>query len=275
MLELPESFVIANQLNETILGKRILESQFHTWPHKFTFYFNDYMMYAPLLKDKIVEHISSIGGNVEIEFGDVHMVLGDGLNIRYCEEEGKLPPKHQLLLRFTDGSFLAGSTQMYAVIQVFFEGENTSHYYTYAKEKPSPLTDEFNMKYFEKMFQDAKKNLSAKAFLATEQRIPGLGNGVLQDILFNAKLNPRTKLSHITGEELGDLYESIKSTLKEMAEKGGRDTEKDIFGHKGAYQTILSSKTIKEPCQICGNWITKQAYLGGSVYYCPKCQPVI
>ena len=31
------------------------------------------------------------------------------------------------------------------------------------------------------LLDSAKPNLSAKAFLATKQRIPGLGNGVLQD----------------------------------------------------------------------------------------------
>jgi formamidopyrimidine-DNA glycosylase len=43
--------------------------------------------------------------------------------------------------------------------------------------------------------------LSAKAFLATEQRIPGLGNGVLQDILFTAGIHPKRKMAAISEEE--------------------------------------------------------------------------
>ena len=35
------------------------------------------------------------------------------------------------------------------------------------------------------------QNLSVKALLATEQRIPGLGNGVLQDILHKTGVHPR------------------------------------------------------------------------------------
>lgn|GEM_PF-2077218 len=34
-------------------------------------------------------------------------------------------------------------------------------------------------------------NPCPKAFLATEQRIPGLGNGVLQDILWTARIHPK------------------------------------------------------------------------------------
>lgn len=42
----------------------------------------------------------------------------------------------------------------------------------------------------------AKLKLTAKTFLAAEQRIPGLGNGVLQGILFQAciylkRMSPR------------------------------------------------------------------------------------
>jgi len=57
-------------------------------------------------------------------------------------------------------------------------------YYLGALSKPSPLDDAFDEACFGRLLSDAKSNLSAKAFLATEQRIPGLGNGVLQDILF-------------------------------------------------------------------------------------------
>ena len=59
----------------------------------------------------------------------------------------------------------------------------------------SPLGDGFDAAYFDRLVAGAKPNLSAKAFLATEQRIPGLGNGVLQDILFNARIHPKRKMA--------------------------------------------------------------------------------
>jgi len=59
-----------------------------------------------------------------------------------------------------------------------------------------------------------------------------------------------------------------------MTEKGGRDTEKDLFGQNGRYKTLLSKNTVNQPCPNCGNTIMKEAYLGGAVYYCPVCQKV-
>lgn len=45
------------------------------------------------------------------------------------------------------------------------------------------MSEEFSKEYFMELInaEDAQKK-TAKAFLATEQTIPGLGNGVLQDI---------------------------------------------------------------------------------------------
>jgi len=111
-----------------------------------------------------------------------------------------------------------------------------------------------------------------KALLATEQRIPGLGNGVLQDILFNSGIHPKRKKSTLSDFEKAELFHSLKTTLNRMTEKGGRDTEKDLFGQNGRYKTTLSKNTVNQPCPNCGATIVKEAYMGGAVYYCPVCQ---
>ena len=105
--------------------------------------------------------------------------------------------------------------------------------------------------------------------MATEQRIPGLGNGVLQDILFKSRIHPKRRLATLGDAELGRMYSSVKSTLRDMADRGGRDTEKDLLGKPGGYKTLLSKNTFAEPCPGCGGAIVKEAYLGGAVYYCP------
>jgi formamidopyrimidine-DNA glycosylase len=113
-----------------------------------------------------------------------------------------------------------------------------------------------------------------KAFLATNQRIPGLGNGVLQDILYNARFHPKKKINSL--DEIGkeDLFVSIRNTLSKMTELGGRDTEKDIYGNPGGYTSILSKNTLSSPCKRCGSQIIKEAYLGGSIDYCSGCQSI-
>ena len=116
--------------------------------------------------------------------------------------------------------------------------------------------------------------MSAKAFLATDQHFPGIGNGVIQDILFNAKINPRTQISTLTDKEKDSLYSCTVETLSKMEKSGGRNTEVDIYGKNGTYKTLMSKETYSKPCPICCSSIVKETYLGGSVYYCPNCQPL-
>ena len=164
---------------------------------------------------------------------------------------------------------------MYGGITCFKEGCYDNPYYKAALEKPSPVTDGFDKAYFSSLLEnDGDKKLSAKAFLATNQRIPGIGNGVLQDILWRAHINPRRKLGTLSEDELSNLFSTLKSVLNQMIEGGGRDTEKDLFGAAGGYITVMSKNNDGMPCPSCGGFIKKEAYMGGSVYYCETCQPL-
>jgi formamidopyrimidine-DNA glycosylase len=274
VIELPEAAVLAKQINETVVGKRINNVIAAQTPHKLAWYFGDPREYKSLLAGKVINVATSYGGQVEITAGKAKVLFSDGVNLRYYNEGEKLPDKHQLLLKFDDGSSLVGWVQMYGGLSAFPEGENDNKYYVIAKEKPSPLSGDFGEDYFKSLFDEGTVKLSLKAFLATEQRIPGLGNGVLQDILFNAKLHPKKRAGTLSATDRQILFNSIKNTLSEMTAKGGRDSEFDLLGKPGAYKTKLSKSTVGHPCPICGTLIKKEAYLGGSIYYCASCQRI-
>lgn len=274
MLELPEALVIAGQINQTVRGKEIVSVEAGRTPHSFAFYWGDPALYPQLLVGRRVDKAEQRGGMVELSCGEMRLVLGDGVNVRYLEAGGRAPAKHQLYLALEDGSALVCTVQMYGGMWAFPAGSNDNRYYLAAGEKPSPLSVAFGEAYFASIWREAKPTLSAKGLLATEQRIPGLGNGCLQDILFRAGIHPKRKLETLGEEERLALFHSVKDTLREMAEQGGRDTEKDLFGRPGRYQTYLSAKTWKGVCPRCGGAITRQAFLGGNVYACQNCQPL-
>ncbi|MBC7959531.1 MAG: endonuclease VIII [Vallitaleaceae bacterium] len=272
MIELPEARVLAQQLKETIVGKKIINVTTQKSPHKFAWFYGDPQGYHDLLSERVVTGATHHAGMVEICTGGVNLLFGDGVNLRYYATDEKCPDKHQLDVEFEDGAHLLGSVQMYGGLWAFEEGTNDNPYYRTAKSKPSPLLDSFSEDYYDDLMRGSSDNLSLKAFLATEQRIPGLGNGVLQDILFSAKLHPKKKIKSLSEVQKRTLYESIKRTLAKMSFEGGRDTERDLFGCTGGYQTILSKKTAGQPCDVCGTLVKKEAYMGGSVYICEGCQ---
>ena len=188
---------------------------------------------------------------------------------RYCSPH---LPVLGTAVEFDDGTALVCSVQMYGGIWAFHEGENNNPYYLTALEKPSPLSEAFDFPYFLSLRDEDSGRLSAKAFLATKQRIPGLGNGTLQDILFTCGIHPKRKMEEVSGTEYRSMYDAVKNVLAEMAAKGGRDTEKDLFARPGGYTTILSKKTLWTPCPRCGYELRKGTYLGGTIYYCEHCQ---
>lgn len=275
MIELPEAAHIARQVNSALVGKKIHDVIAGQSPHKYAFFNGDPKDYPGLLKGKTISRGINYGGMVEIEAEDVSMLFSDGVNLRYFDEKDTMPAKHQLLVTFDDGSKLSASIQMYGGLWAFRPGEMDNPYYRAAKEKVSPLSADFDFPYFEQLFNGgASKSLSAKALLATEQRIPGLGNGVLQDILWTAHIHPKKKAALLSPEERKEIFVAVKDVLQAMVSQGGRDTERDLFGDFGAYKTVLSKNSVGQPCPGCGAEIRKEAYMGGSIYYCPGCQRV-
>lgn len=272
MLELPESHVLASQLNQTVRGQRIVDVEAARSPHKFAWYTGDPSEYPKKMVGKQMGDTTGLGCMVEITLDDYRFVVGDGTNVRLYGNSERLPSKYQTRLSLENGASLICSVQMYGGMQLIHPAEYDNPYYLVAHAKPQPGSSEFSEAYFVSLRQNAADSLSVKAFLATEQRIPGLGNGVLQDILFHAALHPKRKISTLQEKDWERLYRCVLSVLRDMETGGGRDTEKNLFGEYGLYKTVLSKKTVGSPCPVCGTRIEKAAYLGGSIYFCPHCQ---
>ena len=270
MIEIPEAQTLARQMLEALKGKTIVSARAATSPHGFAWYFGDPADYDATLAGRTVTGAVAFGGHPELMAQDARLAFCDGVNVRYFEPGAMRPAKHQLELVFDDDSAIVCTVQMYGAMWAFPEGANDNEYYLVAMQKTSPLDPAFDQDYFATLNTDPK--LSAKAFLATEQRIPGLGNGVLQDILWTAGIHPRRKMGSLSETEFAGLFSAAKTVLAEMTAQGGRDTERDLFGNPGGYEVALSRNTCEAPCHRCGGAIVRQAYLGGNIYFCDNCQ---
>ncbi|MGI6105601.1 MAG: DNA-formamidopyrimidine glycosylase family protein [Raoultibacter sp.] len=272
MIEIPECITLTKQIRESFLGKRVESVLAAKTRHGFGWYNPEPEEYPLLLVGKKLTAVHALGGQTELVFEDMHLVFNDGTTPRYLTPEEAEPKKHQLLIGFDEGSRLVCTVRMYGGMMIYPQGLTDNKYYLQSRDSIMPTTDAFDRAYFQQLFESCDPKLSAKAFLATEQRIPGLGNGVLQDILYNARIHPQKKLKDLDEQDIEALFESVKNTLAQMVEQGGRDVEKGLYGNPGGYTTILSNKTKDEPCKRCGNLIVKKAYMGGNVYFCPQCQ---
>ena len=276
MIEAPEACCLCEQLNGTVAGKRITDVYAQFSPHKFAWFTGSPEEYALWLSGKTAGRAQPKGGMVEIAIGDKVLLLTDGVNLRYLAPGAKLPAKHQLLIAFEDESCLIASVRMYGGLMCYDKDagdDGISEYYLAARSKPQVMSAAFTKEYFLGLINgESAQNKSAKAFLATGQTIPGLGNGVLQDILYHAHIHPKKKISGLADKEKENLFYQIKETMNDIYRLGGRNTESDLFGKNGKYAACLSKDTAGGSCPRCGETIVKENYLGGSIYYCRGCQ---
>lgn len=272
MIEVPEAAVLAQQIERTLKGRRITDAEANHTPHRFAWYTGDPATYREKLVGKVVTGARATGGSVMTTVEDTVLLISTP--IRYHERGDTVPEKRQLLVGFEDGSSITCTVQMWGGMFCYRDGDDRPSR-DFLNPAPSPLDDRFDRAHFDSLLVPMDpKSTSAKAFLATEQRIPGLGNGVLQDILWTAGVHPKRKMSTLSEADRSRLYDAAKTVIAKMVAQGGRDTERDLFGNWGGYKTILSKNTVDRPCPSCGSIIRKEAYLGGAVYYCEGCQKI-
>jgi len=278
MIEMPEATTIARQMNQTLTGKIISKFERGNKTHKFLWLNRPDEEYETILPGLTVTGASSFGRSIYLYLGDYLLWWSDtGGKLLYHEPGDKLPKNYHLGWDFEDGSTLTFAMQMWGGVKLLDKSE--------FEEKPNdetgvePLSSAFTLAKFNEMLDEypEKTSKGIKGFLvATGYAIPnhiaGLGNAIVQDILFQAGISPKRKNMDIHPEEREKLFEAINSTIAEAIQFGGRYDEVDHFGNKGGYIRLMDSKTTDTPCIRCGTDIQKISYLGGACYLCPNCQ---
>lgn len=276
MIELPEAVIIARQMAQELTRRKIVDAQANASPHKFAFYTGDPSAYASRLVGQALAPARAGGNMIYVPVGsELNLVLGEGgERILYHATGAKLPVKHQLLLAFEDDSHLSVSIQGWGFVGLMDAETLAAHPYA-GRTKPSPLDEGFTLDAFTALFAalPASDARSIKAFVVSDPGVRGVGNGCLQDVLLHARLHPRRRAVELTHRQQETLFHALRDTLGQMVEQGGRDSELDLYGQPGGYRRLLHSGTVGQPCPVCGTPIEKQSFLGGSVYYCPICQP--
>ncbi len=272
MIELTEALPFAKKANESLKGLEIINAEVLKFPHKFAWFNHENDLFKnKLMNRQIVEVTSSAHFIRFILDNQNELAISEDVSFTYANQLSN-KTKHQLKLDLSNGYSLIFQIKLYGFVLLGTKDElsEQQHYYRKAIEAISPLDDRFTFEYFkERTMLDSKKG-SLKQALATEQHIPGFGNGLLQDVLFHAKMSPKRKISLLTEEDNKNLYQKLIEKITEIVTKGGRDLQIDMFGERGGYTTLMTS--ARDTCPICHQPLSKEAYLGGKVIYCPFCQ---
>lgn len=277
-IELPEAWILADQMNKEIRGKRIKSCllQEHERLQRLGFLNKDISDFNKLINGKI-EAVSSRGLVIRVKLDNgMNLLLAPeyGGRVAYHADESTVQEKAHLKVDFTDNTALTvrltGMGLIYAAKDDQLEG-----IYVYRRdfsEIPSPINEkEFTFERFSELLNE-KTTMLKPLLVGKDAVVVGLGNSAYQDIMYRAKIHPKRKASELSEEERQRLFDAIKQVLQQRIRLGGKNQFLDLYGKQGSYTPAMGPNMAQKPCSVCGTSIEKLSLGGGYVYFCPECQ---
>ncbi len=276
-VELPESKILADQMNQKLRGKQVTAFQVKDCERlqKIGMIEKDLTVFNQLVNAKI-EAIASRGNVLRIKFDNgANLILGPeyGGEIFFHTSAADVPRFH-LCLDFSDGTVLSVRLTSMGVIQVRKDDELDSSY-VYKRDfdftKLSAIEEEFTFERFSKRMTNKNKMLKA-VLVGKDAILVGISNSTFQDILYRARIHPKRRASELSKEEMWSIYDAIQFVFKERIRLNGKDIFRDLHGKQGGYTPAMGPNMKEQKCPECGTAIQKLSHGGGHVYLCPNCQ---
>ncbi len=114
-----------------------------------------------------------------------------------------------------------------------------------------------------------------KNLLLNQRVFAGIGNIYADEILYEAKLHPRTDVSRLGRRRLERLRAAISRVLEEAIDFKGTTVRdfRDGLGLEGLFQNRLQVYGREgKPCRRCAGRLRRILLSGRSTHYCPRCQ---
>ena len=275
-IELPEASILADQMDEALVGK-VIESYLlrdYERLHRIGFLNKDLSDFERLTGRKI-EAVTSRGNVIRVK-------LDNGMNLILAPEYGgrilyhssrENVPKFHLRADFIDGTILTTRLTSMGLIYAVRDDE-LDRVYVYKRDSSEALSSsshEFTYERFSELLSD-KNRMMKSLLVGKDAAVVGLSNSAFQDIIYRAGIHPKRKGSDLNENELYALYEAIKLVVSERLRLGGKDQFINLHGKRGSYLPAMGPKMKEHNCPKCGTLIERIQHGGGHVYLCPKCQ---
>ncbi len=117
---------------------------------------------------------------------------------------------------------------------------------------------------------EAHRRKQVRVFLNDHRIISAIGNAYADEILYEARIHPKTFVGKLDGETIGRLYEAIRSVLRRGIDQVAQ-AQQPIHVKVRDHMKVRNRKG--EPCPRCGTTIRREGVRGYDVFFCPSCQP--
>jgi len=234
MPELPDLTIFVESLREIVLNREIVGAVFHKKPRLNI----PSSTFNSMLKDRKIIEITRIGKEIlfSLDSGDrfsVHLMLSGGFAVA---REGKEIPFTILTLNFRDtGSLFVTDPKGWVKINMNPDLDERA-------VDGLDVTSEYLQSSFDK-----KQRINIKAFLLDQQIIGGIGNAYSDEILWHAKISPKSIVGGIPAEVVDRLAHSIKTVLINAVEYLRKNHSGILSGEVRSFLSIHNPKIKTSP----------------------------
>jgi formamidopyrimidine-DNA glycosylase len=132
-----------------------------------------------------------------------------------------------------------------------------------------PLSNDFTLVRFRELLSRNQRSV-IKPFLITQELVAGIGNAFADEILWEAQLYPKRKISSLSPKEIEKLHLAIRKVLQEAIPQIKREIKGGITGEIRSFLSIHGKD--KKQCPRCQTKTATEKIGGRVSYFCPKCQ---
>ena len=109
------------------------------------------------------------------------------------------------------------------------------------------------------------KRGNIKAALMDQSHVSGLGNIYADEVLYQEKIHPESKIQNLDDKQMKSIYSTIRRVLRTAIH---HEADPDHLPR----HYLLPHRSEGEKCPDCGGTIKKMTVNGRSTYFCPSCQ---
>jgi formamidopyrimidine-DNA glycosylase len=214
------------------------------------------------LKNARLEHTSRHGKYLFVWLDiEQYLVLHFGMTgfLKYFKIDDQEPGHRRLILHLENGYRLAYDNQR-LFGRIFLVGD-MERFIRRHELGPDVLTIGFEE--FASILGRGRGAL--KTTMMNQKMLAGLGNIYTDEILFQARVHPKTKVASLTGDQLRCIFDRMKGVLQKAIEARA-DPE------KMPRTFLLLHRDEDDRCPRCGGPVRKISLSGRSTYLCPACQ---
>jgi formamidopyrimidine-DNA glycosylase len=261
--ELPEVETVVRSISPHITGRTILRAELRSRRVTRT----DWATAEAGLTGARIERVRRRGKQifVDLDRGVLYVHLGMTGKLLWNAEPSKYA---RALLELDNGLLIFDDIRQFGRFE-FFDVLPTE----LGQRGPDALSIDFDT--FHTRLKEHRGSI--KALLLNQSFIAGVGNIYADELLFAARVHPRTQITRISKSRAQTIHRHLLEVLQLAVELRGSSISDyvDAEGLAGEFQSLhrVYGRTGK-PCPLCGTPVKRIVLAQRGTHYCPRCQRV-